>query len=88
MEIKKGTARIIMHPATQEFLAEKGNFIHVKPYSTKELTNLYGVSDKTFRKWIEPFKEQIGEKRGAYYSVRQVRIIFEKLDIPHMMLVA
>jgi hypothetical protein len=29
-----------------------------------------------------PFAMQIGEKNGRYYTVLQVRIIFEKIGVP------
>ena len=64
-----------------------GSAIHyvatVKPYSQKELCDLYAISNKTFRSWITPFIEIIGEKRGAYYTVLQVEVIFLKLGIPY-----
>ncbi len=55
----------------------------IKPYSTKELSHIYGVSDKTLRKWIVPFQEEIGKKQGHYYNVAQVEIIFRKLGLPY-----
>lgn len=54
----------------------------VKPYKQKELSDLYGVSKKTFTKWLIPFKDKIGERKGHYYSVEQVKIIFNLLGIP------
>ena len=54
----------------------------VKPYTPKELSEYYGVSDKTFKKWLSPFAIQIGQKNGRYYTVAQVRVIFEKIGIP------
>ena len=84
METKQTTARIIVHPATVEaFSRAQNKAIFVKPYTAKELRGLYGVCDKTFRKWIHPFAEEIGQKNGAYFTVRQVKIIFDRLDIPH-----
>jgi hypothetical protein len=54
----------------------------IRPYSTKDLAIIYGVCVKTFKKWITPFTTEIGEKNGRYFSVAQVKIIFEKLDVP------
>jgi hypothetical protein len=54
----------------------------IKPYSTKELASIYDVCDKTMKKWINPFVAEIGEKNGRYYSVAQVKIIFDKLGVP------
>jgi len=53
-----------------------------QPYTTDELSLLYGITSKTFLKWTVPFKEQIGNKIGWYYNIRQVNIIFEKLGRP------
>lgn len=83
MDTKQTTARIIAHPATVETISRSHRTIFVKPYSVKELTALYGVSLKTFRKWIEPFKDELGDKHGAFFTIRQVKIIFDKLDVPH-----
>ena len=55
----------------------------IKPYSTKELSGIYGVSEKTLRKWMKPFAESIGKKQGRYYTVVQVEIIFNKLGMPY-----
>lgn len=54
----------------------------IRPYSAKELADIYGVCDKTVKKWIMPFGDQIGKKHGRYYNVAQVKIIFEKLGLP------
>ena len=54
----------------------------IKPYSTKDLASIYDVCDKTMKKWIKPFTSEIGEKNGRYYSVAQVKIIFDKLGVP------
>jgi hypothetical protein len=55
---------------------------HIKPYKHKELSDLYGVSRQTFSKWLIRLKGKIGERQGHYYSVEQVRIIFDSLGIP------
>ena len=58
--------------------------IEVKPYSIRELAELYGVSPKVFRNWLSLFENSIGERMGHYYTVRQVKIIFDKLGIPYL----
>jgi hypothetical protein len=80
--------KIIVHPSTDDLLNENDNFIFVKPYSITELATLYGVSKKTFKKWLKPFENEIGERNGRYYTVRQVRVIFDRLDFPHYLEVA
>ena len=54
----------------------------LQPYTTEELSLLYGITSKTFLKWISPFKEAIGQKIGWYYNIRQVNVIFENLGRP------
>ena len=56
--------------------------LQVRPYSYKELTQLYGVSKRTFQNWLKPFMEEIGEKRGRYFTVNQIEIVFKKLGFP------
>ena len=54
----------------------------VKPATTKELAALYAISPKTFRNWLQPHQKKIGERRGRYYTARQIRIIFELIGEP------
>jgi hypothetical protein len=54
----------------------------VKPYTMKELCQIYKVSDKTMRKWLSPFSEQIGKRQGHIYNVAQVVTIFTNLGVP------
>ena len=56
--------------------------LEIKAYTTKELAAIYDIGDKTFYKWIAPFKEEIGIKRGRFYNINQVRTIIDKLGIP------
>ena len=60
------------------------NNIEVKPYNLKDLASIYGVCDKTFKKCLVPFEGEIGEKQGRYFSITQVKIIFEKLGLPEI----
>lgn len=54
----------------------------VKVSTVKKLASLYGVSTKTFRTWLQPHQQKIGERRSRYYTARQVRIIIEILGEP------
>ncbi len=47
-----------------------------------ELSRIYGVDFRTFKKWIVPFQESVGIRNGRYYSVAQVRKIFDFLGTP------
>ena len=57
----------------------------VKPYTMKELCTIYQISDKTMRKWLKPFSEQIGQRQGHIYNVAQVNVIFAHLGIPSIL---
>ena len=54
----------------------------IRPSSIKDLAGVYGCCDKTMKKWIIPFNSEVGVKNGRYYSVVQVKIIFERLGLP------
>lgn len=54
----------------------------VKPYTVTELARIYGVCRETLQKWIDEFKEEVGEKKGRYYTIPQVKIIFKNLSVP------
>jgi hypothetical protein len=54
----------------------------VKPYTMKELCQIYNVSDKTMRKWLTPFSDKIGKRQGHIYNVAQVFTIFTHLGVP------
>ena len=54
----------------------------LKAYSTKELAAIYGVCNKTIKRWIGPFKKDVGTRNGRFYNVAQVTIIFTRLGVP------
>ena len=56
--------------------------IKLRPYTVLDLAKMYEVSDKTMKKWIKPFESKVGEKNGYFYSIAQVKMIFEKLGAP------
>ena len=56
--------------------------ITLKPYTVLELARMYEVSDRTLKKWLKPFEEEVGKKNGYFYTIAQVKIIFEKLGMP------
>ena len=59
--------------------------VPVKPYTLTELSKIYGVCGRTLKKWISVFKEEVGEKKGRFYTIPQVKIIFQNLCFPHTM---
>lgn len=60
--------------------------VRLKAYSTKELAVMYDVSEKIFRTWLTPFKNEIGKKAGRFYTPKQAQIIFERVGIPDTLL--
>ena len=56
--------------------------IELKPYSLTELAMQYKVCNRTFKKWIKPFEEEIGTKQGRFYTVSQVAVVFDKIGFP------
>jgi hypothetical protein len=60
----------------------------VKPYKNKELRAMYGMDEnpKAWKKYLDRYKDFIGERKGQFYDVHQVRIIFLKLGVPGVFL--
>jgi hypothetical protein len=56
--------------------------ISARPCSINDFVTLYGVSAKTMRKWLLPFRAELGEMRTYVFTVKQVNIIFAKLGKP------
>lgn len=56
--------------------------IKIKPYSKKELANLYKIGVRSMTTWLKPFKKEVGKRYGRYYNLKQIRCIFEKLGLP------
>lgn len=58
----------------------------IKPYTKKELANLYELSPRAFYTLFKPHEETVGIKLGRYYSIKQVESIFQKLGLPNSLL--
>ncbi len=56
--------------------------VGVKPYTLAQLCQLYHVCDKTMRKWLDPFREELGHNGRTMFTIAQVKIIFIKLGVP------
>lgn len=54
----------------------------IRTCTLKELSVYYKCSDKTMRKWVERFEQEVGPRMGKLYTPRQVRVIVEKLGEP------
>jgi hypothetical protein len=54
----------------------------LRPYTHKELAQLYNVSWLTFQRWVKKDEELIGKKSGYFYHIHQVLKIFRMFGIP------
>jgi hypothetical protein len=54
----------------------------IKAYTAKQLAEMNGVSDKIFTGWVEDIADELGAKKGHYFSIRQVEIIFKHYGHP------
>ena len=72
----------MMTTITTEAMSKDKKEIEIRCYTIKELAGIYGVHRQTMAKWLERIAKEIGEKGGYYYSIRQVRVIFQKLSLP------
>jgi hypothetical protein len=57
--------------------------LEIKPYTTQELSVLYNMSSRTFRRNIAGIKEKLGKRIGHFYNVKQVEIIMEHMGRPY-----
>jgi transposase-like protein len=60
------------------------NKIQIRAYSVKEVANLYGISGKILKKWLDDYEKEIGNRKGHFYNPKQMKIIFDKLGAPEI----
>ncbi len=58
----------------------------LRPYTKRELADLYEMLPRAFYSLLKPHEEAIGEKNGRYYSTKQVEIVFTSIGLPPCML--
>ncbi|WP_207515024.1 hypothetical protein [Longitalea luteola] len=66
---------------SKQYFDQQGN-LNIKPYRLKDLIAIFDVNENTFKKWMARYPEQLGEKDGKYYSIRQVEFMIEKFGLP------
>ena len=66
---------------TKQYFDENGYF-NIKPYRLKDLIDIFDVNESTFKRWMSRYPEQLSEKDGKYYSIRQVEFMIEKFGLP------
>lgn len=60
---------------------EKGNLI-IKPYQLADLTKIFDVNYRTFKKWVKNISKELGKPAGRYYSVPQVEYMIAQFGLP------
>jgi hypothetical protein len=62
--------------------------VDVRPYKNKELRIMYGMNEnpKAWKRLLDRYKDEIGERQGQFYDVNQVKIIFNKCGVPGVFL--
>ncbi|TKB96856.1 DUF4248 domain-containing protein [Pedobacter cryophilus] len=55
--------------------------VKIMAYTLKELYTMYGVSRKTFKKWLLPFSN-LQNSNGRTFTPHQVEQIFNQLGKP------
>jgi hypothetical protein len=61
---------------------QQQNHISIKFYTLKELAEIYKVCIPTFKRMIAPYEGLIGKHKGRYYTITQVKLIFQYVDLP------
>lgn len=51
-----------------------------KPMTVLDLANRWQVDVRTVRKWIKPFRHELGTVCGNIFTPRQVKIILDHLE--------
>lgn len=65
-------------PKTDEFRME------MRPCTTKDLYRFYHMTRTAFETMIDPLTEVLGERRGHYFTVRQLEQIYDYVGPPYV----
>lgn len=58
--------------------------VEVRPYLHSELVRLFNTSKSSFNRLLKPHRAKLGKRIGNRWSIKQVEMIFEILDIPYI----
>ena len=50
------------------------------PMTLRQLAARWQVNEKTVKKWIAPFADELGPVQGNLFTPRQVKIVLEHLE--------
>jgi hypothetical protein len=70
-----------MQKPLKDFYDNQGNLI-IRPYRLKDLSAIYGVSDRTVRRWIDEKAAEYGKKTKKYFTIEQVIGIVNAIGLP------
>jgi hypothetical protein len=56
--------------------------VPLRPYNVKDLMQLYDVSRWVINSWIASIRDRLGDQTGRYFTIAQVKIIFEVYGWP------
>lgn len=59
--------------------------IEIKPYMKKELAVIYNMETRAFYAFLKHYENEIGKKKGKYYTVHQVERLIKVLGLPRSM---
>jgi hypothetical protein len=65
----------------RNYYDDEGNLL-IKPYRLKDLAEIYGVCNRTMKKWITNAAPEVQRNRSQFYSIPNVTIIVEALGLP------
>jgi len=60
----------------------KPSTFQLKAYTPKEMRAFYGLSQRSFKTWLDPHREQLGPLQGRYYTIKQVQFIIDQFGVP------
>lgn len=55
----------------------------IKPYTVKELSVMYNMCSRTFRRNIAGIQSKLGKRRGHFYSIKQIELIIAHMGRPY-----
>jgi uncharacterized Fe-S cluster-containing radical SAM superfamily protein len=57
--------------------------VAIKPYTNKELAQMFNMSTRTFNRNIKAIRGQLGKRMGHFWSIPQIEIILEHMGSPY-----
>ena len=70
-----------MKVVKRNFYDDEGGFI-IKPYRLKDLAEIYGVCNKTMKKWITNAAPEATRNRSQFYPISAIASIVDALGLP------